>query len=360
MGGAGLAYSRREVRKLTRTPRKSPAPGETPRVPRAPGVQAAGNRAAANVLARDDWSFSPVSKPSAVIDPATGLATTVVGAGRNLPAPVEDAIRKFLVANKVRIDNRVVEGTISVHEVVNEVRHAVDVAREVAALEIRGIVDAVFGTVAPPETRKKTTPDGVRAELAAVLSNSLPSVPREAAFTVGDLGVVTLRMSGIEISASAGGATVTASADQKGATATAKSGDASASARVEFGGPIAVVGSKGPVALTGRIENGGRQFSLELSIALGTGTHPAPPRAEMDAAIQQTRASVDAVIAHVRGGGALTPAALQPKLAAIGPALEALGAAAVRASGGPAVSVQANVSGGSAGLTAGAVLTVRF
>ncbi len=321
--------------------------------------RSAGNAAVARMLAR-----APTDAPM-----LPGLNTPLVpgiGAGIHLdqlPMSVQMPVDKYLDDHVADILEKVLAGTISIPEMVAEVRQKVPQAVDASASALGGLVRShpfSNASLKIPEERKKVDASGLTKQAEASIGNALPSVPTSVSLS-GSAGSLTLSISGVKLKTSAGGAHVTVDAGKDGPSAEVKKGDVSAGASAkwdgtEFGIKTQVKDAK----LDGKVSKDpakGWSWSAGLVMPLwGSEIDVLPDLAKV---VSDAQDAIGESVAYVQGGGSPKDAYVTDRLAKIKPAIDAAQRTA-QANKGPAATLRASVGGGPSGFSAGVTLTVEF
>lgn len=325
--------------------------------------RSAGNAAVAQMLARDPVSDAPLASP--------------VGAGRfpginsppimldELPMSVQMPVAAFLDEQYPNYVEKALAGTLSVPEVIAELRQRVPQAATVTASALAGLVRNhrfASHSFKIPEERKKVDSTGLLKQAEAAIANALPSVPTSVTLG-GPAGSLRLSISGVQIKTKIGGAAVKVDAAPGGAEAEVKKGDVSAGASAawtgkEFAVKTDVKGAK----LEGKVAKDdakGWGWSASLTMPLVGAEIDVVP--DLQKVVGEAHTAIAEVIAHIQGGGSPKDSYVTDRLSKIKPAIEGAQRAAQK-SKGPAVTLRGNVGGdfGGGNFSAGVTLTVEF
>lgn len=127
-----------------------------------------------------------------------------------VPMSVQMPVDAYLDQRTPEILEKVLAGTISVPEMVAELRQKVPQATSVSAASLAGLVrNHRFSnaTLKIPEERSKVSASGLTKQAEASIANALPSVPTSVSLS-GAAGSLTLSISGVQLKTKAGGASV--------------------------------------------------------------------------------------------------------------------------------------------------------
>lgn len=266
------------------------------------------------------------------------------------PQPMDEAVRQHVVTylEKMRLAIQLhnLEGTISMPELVNQVRQNVPEALAATPFQIELVITEILAGDTPPPVRKVDSSDGRAAEVEAKILNSIPKPPKELKLHAGP-GTLTFAFTG-EAKLQAG--PVTATADKDGASVGVKDGDASVTAQGAFAGDsFGLKASVKGVAFDAQIkkDSATNQWSkftanVKIPIAGNETVEDRPPQEEIVAAVMQAEAAINEVAAHLAQGGSPTDEVVKSKMALIKPAFEKVGAA-VEERKGPQASVKLSV-----------------
>jgi len=328
--------------------------------------RSAGNAAVARMLAR-----APTDAPvlPGLTDPKKPLLPGLGGAPAlsqdELPAGVQMAVDTHLDVLFQSYLQKSLEGTLSVPEVVAEVRQKVPQAASVPGAALAGIVRTHRFSMASfkiPEERKKVDSAGLGKQAEAAIANALPSVPTSV-FLSGAGGSLRLSISGAQVKTKIGGATVKVDAGKEGAEAEVKKGDASVAASAAWSGKeFAIKTDVKGAKLEGKVakdDTKGWGWSASLVMPLMGDEIDVLP--DLQKVIGEAHGAIAEVVAHVQGGGDPKDAYVTERLAKIKPAIDGAQRAAQK-SKGPAATLRANAGGDFAGggFSAGISLVVEF
>jgi len=330
--------------------------------------RSAGNAAVARMLARaplDAPLLPGIADPKKPLLPGLGGAPPLSSSMDELPAEVRTAVEAHLNALYGSYFQKSLEGTLSVPEVVAEVRQMVPQAASAPAAALEMLVrthrfsNANFEI---PAQRKKIDSMGMTKQAEASIANALPSVPTSV-FLSGAAGSLRLSISGAQVKTKIGGATVKVDAGREGAEAEVKKGDVSVGASAawtgkEFAIKTDVKGAK----LEGKVakdDTKGWGWSASLVMPLLGDEIDVLP--DLQKVVGEAHGAIAEVVTHVQGGGDPKDAFVAERLAKIKPAIDGAQRAAQK-SKGPAATLRANVGGDFAGggFSAGISLVVEF
>jgi hypothetical protein len=298
--------------------------------------RSAGNAAVARVLARQ-----PLAGPSLQYRPPT------------LDPAVEAAVDRFLTAQASGIKIVMLEGRISMPEVIDRVRREVPEAATAAPEAIRGRVYQIVGAV--PETQGKPSLGSRQAEQRSRISNLFPKVPTSVTFGSSQTSV-TIGISGAELKTTG----VTAKAGKEGPEVELKEGPAKVGVKgkwdgSEFGLKTEVHGVKFESKVQRKGEGWGWSGGLVIPIA-GDEVDELP---DIEAAVGGAHAALTESIGHIQGGGSPTDSFVTDRMGKIKPAIDAVGGVAERkGKSGATLRITGSADGG--GWTAGVSLVIVF
>jgi hypothetical protein len=325
--------------------------------------RSAGNAAVSRMLAR-----APTDAPllPGIADP--GKSSLVPGLGASLhldevPMSVQMPVDAYLDQHTPEILEKVLAGTISIPEMVSELRQKVSQASTVSGSALAGIVRGhkySNATLKIPEERKKVDATGLTKQAEASIGNALPSVPTSVSLS-GSAGSLTLSISGVQIKTKVGGAQVKVDAGKDGPSAEVKKGDVSVGASAkwdgtEFGLKTQVKDAK----LDGKVSKDptkGWTWSAGLVMPLWGSEIDVLP--DLNKVVGEAQGAISESVAYIQGGGSPTDSYVTDRLAKIKPAIEAAQRTAQQ-SKGPAATLRASVGGGAGGFSAGVTLTIEF
>ena len=269
------------------------------------------------------------------------------------PQPMDEAIRMKVIAYldrmRLAIQLRNQEGSLSMPELVNQVRQNVPEALAATPLQIELVITEVLAGDTPPSVRPVVTPDGRSQQVAARILNSIPKPPKELKLHAGP-GTLTFAFAG-EAKAQVG--PVTAAADKDGGSLTVKQRDASVTGQASFAGDS--VGLKASIKGLSfdaqiRKDAASRQWSrfaatVKIPIGGDETVEDRPPLEEVAAAVIQAEAAINEVVAHLAQGGSPADEVVRQKMALIKPAFEKVGEA-TEARKGPQAGLKLTVGSG--------------
>ena len=322
--------------------------------------RSAGNAAVARMLARAplDAPLLPgipdLKKP---IVPGLGGGLGVV----DLPMGVQMAVDEYLEMQKGAYNQRVIDGTISVPEVVAEIRQRVPQAASTPGAAIATAVRThdfkVNLTI--PEERTKVDATGLTKQAEAAIGNALPSVPTSVSLS-SSAGNLTLSISGVKLKTSVGGAKVTVDAGKDGPSAEVKKGDVSAGASAKWDGTeFAIKTQVKDAKLDGKVSKDpvkGWSWSAGLVMPLWGSEIDVLP--DLNKVVADAYGAIGESVSFIQGGGSPTDSFVTERLAKIKPAIEAAQRTAKQS--GPSATLRASVGGGAGGFSAGVSVVIEF
>ena len=319
--------------------------------------RSAGNAAVTRMLARAPGD-APIMLPG-LNTPYTPGPGSSLGLGQ-VPVGVQMAVDRYLDDHTATILQRVMAGTISVPEMVAELRQKVPQAATVDASAIAGLVGShrfSNATLHIPDVRGKVDASGLTKQAEASIANALPSVPTSVSLR-GSAGTLTLSISGVKLQTAKDGVHITAEA---GPSVEAKKGDVSAGASAKWdGSEFGIKTQVKDAKLDGKVSKDaakGWSWSAGLVMPLwGSEIDVVPDLAKV---VSDAQDAIGESIAYIQGGGSPKDSYVTDRLAKIKPAIDAAQRTA-GANKGPSATLRASVGGGAGGLTAGLTLTVEF
>jgi hypothetical protein len=347
---------------------RQPEGGETERAPAAATPAAAilalqrsaGNAAVTRMLARAPTD-APIMLP--------GLNTPLVppiGAGSSLgqaPMSVQMPVDAYLDNHTADILEKVLAGTISIPEMVAELRQKVPQASTIPSSTLAGLVAShrfSNATLHIPDVRGKTDASGMTKQAEASIANALPSVPTSVSLS-GAAGTLTLSISGVKLQTAKDGVHVTVDAGKDGPSVEAKKGDVSAGASAKWdGSEFGIKTQVKDAKLDGKVSKDptkGWSWSAGLVMPLWGSEIDVVP--DLGKVVSDAQDAIGESVAYIQGGGSPKDSYVTDRLAKIKPAIDAAQRTA-KANKGPAATLRASVGGGAGGFTAGVTLTVEF
>ena len=323
--------------------------------------RSAGNAAVTRMLAR-----APGDAPIVLPGLNTPL-TPGIGGGPiyldQVPMSVQMPVDTYLDNHTAEILEKVLAGTISIPEMVAELRQKVPQAATISASALAGLVAGhrfSNATLKIPDVRGKVDSTGLTKQAEASIANSLPSVPTSVSLS-GSAGTLTLSISGVQLKTAKDGTHVTVDAGKDGPSVEVKKDDVSAGASAkwdgtEFGIKTQVKDAK----LDGKVSKDpakGWTWSAGLVMPLWGSEIDVVP--DLSKVVSDAQDAIGESVAYIQGGGSPKDSYVTDRLAKIKPAIDAAQRAATK-SKGPAATLRANVGGGGGGFTAGVTLTVEF
>ena len=268
---------------------------------------------------------------------------------KEMDSATKQAIQQYLALMKTAIQEHILHGTISMPELVNQIRQSVPESLTYKPFDIEVVISETLGGLTPPYTRKVTTPDGRSAEVEASILNSIPKPPKELKIYAGP-GTLTFGFSG-DATIKVGG--VTAKGDKDGGSVTVKDGDTSVTGSGSFAGDsFGLKASVKGLAFEAQIrkDSGTKEWSkfnatVRIPIVGGETVEGRPPVEEITQAVMASEAAIKDVIGHIAQGGSPTDEVVKTKMALIKPGLERV-TQAVEQRKGPQASVKITVGTG--------------
>jgi hypothetical protein len=318
--------------------------------------RSAGNAAVARVLAREPVADAPVANP---------IQLPGVGSDRNpfaIKAPelapdVERAVDAYLRNQKPGILTGVQAGTISMPEVIDQVRRSVPEAASAKAEAIGMRVGQIVGEV--PWSRTKADLGGQKKQREASIANLFPKVP-----TSVDVGwsstKITVSVSGAELKTAADGAHITGKADQEGAEAEVKKGDFKAGVEGKWdGSSFGVKTEVGPVKFSAGVKHSGDKWSWNGGLTFQLAGDEVDELPDVGTAVIAANGALTDSLGHLMRGGSPTDSYITGRMGQIKPAIDAAGKIAAR-SGKSGATLRVTASGEDGGFTAGISLVIVF
>ncbi len=279
------------------------------------------------------------------------------------PMSVQMAVDAYLDNHTADILEKVMAGTISVPEMVAELRQKVPQASTISASSLAGLVGShkfSNATLKIPDVRGKTDAAGLTKQAEASIANSLPSVPTSVSLS-GSAGVLTLSISGVKLQTAKDGVHITAEAGKDGPSVEAKKGDVSAGASAKWdGSEFGIKTQVKDAKLDGKVTKDpakGWSWSAGLVMPLWGSEIDTVP--DLTKVVSDAQDAIGESIAYIQGGGSPKDSYVTDRLAKIKPAIDAAQRTA-KANKGPAATLRASVGGGAGGFSAGVTLTVEF
>jgi hypothetical protein len=267
-----------------------------------------------------------------------------------MAASIAMRVSAYLETMRLSIKLRKEAGTISMPELVNDVRQNVPEALQATPYQIEVVISETLGGDTPPASRATQSADGRSAQLEASILNHLPKPPKELKLYAGP-GSLSFSMSGVEAAVKAG--PVTATATQDGATVKVKEGDATVTGTASFqGDAFGLKAAIGGASFDASVHKDSAtkqwskwQASVKIPIAGGETVEERPPAEEITASVMKAQAAIADVIAHLQAGGSPTDDFVKQKMGDIKPAISKV-SSAVEQRKGPRASVKLSVGTG--------------
>ena len=318
--------------------------------------RSAGNAAVARVLAREPVADAPVANP---------IQLPGVGGDRNpfavrapdLAPDVERAVDAYLKNQKPGILAGVQAGTISMPEVIDQVRRSVPEAATAKAEAIGMRVGMIVGEV--PWSRTKADLGGQKKQREASIANLFPKVP-----TSVDVGwsstKITVSVSGAELKTVDDGAHITAKAGKEGAETEVKKGDVKAGVEGKWdGSAFGVKTEVGPVKFSGGVKRSGDKWSWSGGLTFQLAGDEVDELPDVGSAVIAANGALTDSVGHIMRGGSPTDSYVTGRMGQIKPAIDAAGKIAAR-SGKSGATLRITASGDDGGFTAGISLVIVF
>ena len=331
--------------------------------------QSAGNQAVSRLLQRQAGGFglNPPAPGVPSLVPRPGALGPAADIGAPVPEATAQKIRAFLEGERYSIQSRVADGAISMPEVVQMVRQGVPEAASLTGAAVEAEVRGFFRGMAivPPPTRRKVSGEGRGQELAARISNALPSAPKLKISSRA--GSLELTASGLVAKTTAGGAKVTATGTPGGAEVEVDKGGASVTAAVSDTS-VGLSGKNDRVAFGAKIEKdekSGQWSKWELGVRVAlVGDEPLeqmPEIPELQETVVKAEAAIRQIADHLVAGGDPRDAKVKELMKDVKPALENV-KRAVEKPRGPKVTVGVTAKGGDErlGVFVGVSLIIEF
>ena len=268
---------------------------------------------------------------------------------KEMDSATKQAIQKYLETMRTAIQEHIIHGTISMPELVNQIRQNVPESLTYKPLDIEVVISETLGGLTPPYSRKVVTADGRSAEVEASILNSIPKPPKELKIYAGP-GTLTFGFSG-EATIKAG--PVSVKGDKDGGSVTIKDGDTSVTGKGSFAGDsFGLKASVKNLAFEAQIrkDSGTKEWSkfnatVKIPIAGQETVEGRPPMEEITEAVMASEAAIKDVIGHIASGGSPSDEIVKQKMALIKPGLEKV-TEAVEKRKGPQASLKITVGTG--------------
>lgn len=330
--------------------------------------RSAGNGAVSRMLQRQGegqggWSFNPV-RPGA--GPALpGLGGNPLFSPSSIPEDLRKRIGDFIDAERERIKQRVSDGTISMGELVAQIRTTVAGAETLQIIQVESLVAIRLGPDAPPARRRQRGAEAAQAELQAKIANATKTGKGVTVKPEG--GQITVSITGVEVSGHVGGAEVSAGVGPGGAKAEGKVGGVEA--EVEAGPEkVEVTGKAHKVLFRAELEKDHDThrwkgaFRLAVALVGSEAADEIPYAEELKTAVEGAHEAVGEAVRHVSQGGKPSDSVVRDKISGkVQPAIDAIGKAVQKRSA-PNVTLgaEAKVGDPQLGVYAGVTLTITF
>ncbi len=319
--------------------------------------RSAGNAAVASVLAREPTADAPVANPIQVPGVMGGKNPFLLN--RELPPDVERAVDAYLKNQKPGILAGVQAGTISMPEVIDQVRRNVPEAATANAEGIGMRVGMIVGDEVPWK-RTKADLGGQKAQREASIANLFPKVPTSV--TVGWSSTsITVGVSGAELKTAADGAHVTGKAGTEGGEAEVKKGDFKAGVNAKWdGSAFGVKTEVGPVKFSGGVKRTGDKWTWSGGLTFQLAGDEVEELPDVGGAVIAANSALTDSVGHIMRGGSPTDDYVTGRMGQIKPAIDAAGKVAAR-SGKSGATLRVTASGDEmGGFTAGISLVIVF
>lgn len=350
------------TRRLQRRPDEPAADAERERTPAPPAAAAlldlqrsAGNAAVARVLAREPAADAPLQlvKPPPLVLGAPNPLTYAP----QLAPEVEQAIDAWLTQHAAGFKADMLDGTISMPEIVDQVRRKVPVAAGASPFAIQGRVYQLVGNV--PGTRGKRDLGGQQAQQRASIANMLPSPPTSVTIGASKTSL-TIGIQGAELKTAKDGAHVTAKADQEGAEAEVRKGDVKVGASGKWdGSSFGLKTEVSGVKFGGKVERKGDSWKWSGGLVFQLAGDEVDELPDVGGVVAGAHSAIADSLGHLRGGGSPTDDYVIGRMGKIKPAIDAVGGVAAR-SGKSGATLRVTASGEDGGFTAGVSLVIAF
>lgn len=326
--------------------------------------RSAGNAAVARVLAREPAADAPIQLPSPIGAnpiqvPGVMGGTNPFLLNRELPADVERAVDAYLKDQKPGILAGVQAGTISMPEVIDQVRRNVPEAASANAEAIGMRVGMITGDQVP---WKRGKPDlgGQKAQREASIANMFPKVPTSV--TVGWSSTsITVGVSGAELKTAADGAHITGKAGKEGGEAEIKKGDFKAGVEGKWDGSgFGVKTEVGPVKFSAGVKHEGEKWTWNGGLTFRLAGDEMDEVPDIGGAVVAANSALTDSVGHIMRGGSPKDDYVTSRMGQIKPAIDAAGKIAAR-SGKSGATLRVTASGDDmGGFTAGISLVIVF
>jgi hypothetical protein len=318
--------------------------------------QSAGNAAVTRaIVARDPDTPTSLqfTKPPTLV---LGAPNPLLYAAALAP-DVEKAVDAYLANQKAGILVGVAGGTISMPEVIDQVRRKVPEAATASPEAIRARVNYMVGDV--PAHRGKPDLGGKQAEKAASIANMLPSPPTSVTISASQTSL-KIGIEGAELKTAKDGVHGTVKADQDGASVEAKKGDVKVGASGKWdGSSFALKTEVSGVKFGGKVERKGEGWKWSGGLVFQLAGDEVDELPDIGGVVSSAHGAIADSLGHLRDGGSPTDAYITGRMGQIKPAIDAVGKVAAR-SGKSGATVRVTASGDDGGFTAGVSLVVVF
>jgi hypothetical protein len=317
--------------------------------------RSAGNAAVARALARQPTAGAPLQLPGASPPSLLGGPNPLLTYLPQLDPAVEAAVDRWLRGQAAGFRVSLLDGSISMPEVLDRVRRSVPEAASASAEAIRGRVIEIVGVI--PEVRGKKDLAGERAQQQARISNMFPTPPTSVTWG-GSQNSITIGINGADIKAAPGGAHVTAKAGKEGAEAELQQGDAKVGASGKWdGSEFALKTQVGPVKFDSKVHRKGTGWGWTGGLVIQLAGAEVDELPDVSGAVSGANAAITESLGYLQGGGSPTDAFVRDRMAKIKPAIDAVGQVAARK---PGATLRVTGSADSAGWSAGVSLVIVF
>ena len=307
--------------------------------------RSAGNAAVARVLAREPMQFT---KP-----PPLGVNPLLTYRPPTLEPDVERAVDRWLDQHAGGIRMVMLDGRISMPEVVDRVRREVPEAAGAAPGAIRARVVEIVGAV--PETRTKPDLGGQNVEWAARISNLFPIPPTSVTFG-GSQTSFTIGIKGAELKTGK----VTTKAKPGGAETEIKEGDVKVGVSGKWdGSEFGLKTEVGGVKFESKVHRKGEGWGWSGGLVIPLGGDEAEELPDIGATVIDAHGAIGDSLGHLHGGGSLTDGYVIDRMGKVKPAIDAVSKVAGR-KGKTGASLRIRGGAEPGGWTAGVALVLVF
>ena len=313
--------------------------------------RSAGNAAVARVLAREPAPVTSLqfTQPA----PVVGGPNPFLTYRPKLAPEVEVAVDRWLTQQAAGIRIMLLDGKVSMPELVDRVRRGVPEAAEASPDAIRPRVIEIVGVV--PETRSKPDLGGQNVEWAARISNLFPIPPTSVTFG-GSQTSLTVGIKGAELKTGK----ITTKAGVGGPESEIKQGPVKVGVSGKWdGSEFGLKTEVGGVKFESKVHHKGEGWGWSGGIVIPLGGDEVDELPDVGGAVIGAHGAIGESLSYLQGGGSLTDGYVIDRMSKVKPAIDAAkNVAGRKGKSGATLRITGSAEGG--GWTAGVSLVIVF